>query len=172
MPEVLASVGVSSIRDSYRLILRAIDDYSAGVQYGTEKFKQNVCKSHRQVEDRSKWRANIPLAVLGGGSGVEGPVATEGEEGEGGFPVRIHPFLCHSFVQVLSFSLSLFSFVLFSFSLSFPFFGGLLGLLGAGEAGATTTERRMALWRTRELVIWLCREPNCCHDPFSSHVVG
>ena len=39
----------------YRLAMRAIDAYSAGVQYGTEEFKQKVYKSYRQVEDRSKW---------------------------------------------------------------------------------------------------------------------
>ena len=55
MPETLASVSNASIRGFYRLALRAIDAYSAGVQYGMEEFKQNVYKSHRQVEDRSKW---------------------------------------------------------------------------------------------------------------------
>lgn len=55
VPEALASVTNASIRGFYRLALRAIDAYSAGVQYGTEEFKQTVYKSHRQVEDRSKW---------------------------------------------------------------------------------------------------------------------
>ena len=55
VPEGLASVSSASIGSFYRLALRAIDAYSAGVQYGTEEFKQKVYKSHRQVEDRSKW---------------------------------------------------------------------------------------------------------------------
>ena len=53
-PEALASVCNASVRGFYWLALRAIDAYSAGLQYGTE-FKQEVGKSHRQVEDRSKW---------------------------------------------------------------------------------------------------------------------
>ena len=55
VPEALASVTSASIRGFYRLALRAIDAYSAGVQYGTAEFKQTVYKSHRQVEDKSKW---------------------------------------------------------------------------------------------------------------------
>ena len=55
VPEALASVSNASICGFYRLALRAIDAYSAGVQYGMEEFKQNVYKSHRQVEDKSKW---------------------------------------------------------------------------------------------------------------------
>ena len=42
--EALASVSSASIRGFYRLALRAIDAYSAGVQYGTEEFKQKVYK--------------------------------------------------------------------------------------------------------------------------------
>ena len=53
--EALASVSSASIRGFYRLALRAINAYSAGVQYGAEEFKQKVYKSHRQIEDRSKW---------------------------------------------------------------------------------------------------------------------
>ena len=44
-----------SIRGFYRLAVRTIDAYSAGLRYGTEEFKQNIYKSHRQVEDKSKW---------------------------------------------------------------------------------------------------------------------
>ena len=55
VPEALASVSDASIRGFYRLALHAIDAYSAGVRYRTEEFKQNVYKSHQQVEDRSKW---------------------------------------------------------------------------------------------------------------------
>ena len=36
--------------------MRAIDAYSAGVRSGMEQFTQNVYKSHRQAEDRSKRR--------------------------------------------------------------------------------------------------------------------
>ena len=50
-----ASVTNASIRGFYRLAVRTIDAYSAGLHYGTEEFKQNVYKSHRQVEDKSKW---------------------------------------------------------------------------------------------------------------------
>ena len=55
VPEALASVTNASIRGFYRLAVRTIDFYSAGLRYGTEEFKQNVYKSHRQVEDKSKW---------------------------------------------------------------------------------------------------------------------
>ena len=55
VPEALASVTNASIRGFYRLAVRTIDAYSAGLRYGTEEFKQNVYKSHRQVEDKSKW---------------------------------------------------------------------------------------------------------------------
>ena len=55
VPEALASVNNASICGFYRLALCAIDAYSAGVQYGIKEFKQNVYKSHRQVEDRLKW---------------------------------------------------------------------------------------------------------------------
>ena len=55
VPEALASVSNASIRGFYRLALRAIDTYSAGMQYGAEEFKQTVYKSHRKVEDKSKW---------------------------------------------------------------------------------------------------------------------
>ena len=46
VPEALALVSNASIRGFYRLELRAIA-YSTGMQY----------KSHRKVEDKSKWQA-------------------------------------------------------------------------------------------------------------------
>ena len=55
VPEVLASVTNASIRGFYRLAVRTINAYSAGLCYGTEEFKHNVYRSHRQVEDKSKW---------------------------------------------------------------------------------------------------------------------
>ena len=55
VPEALASVTNASIRGFYRLAVRTIDAYSAGLCYGTEEFKHNVYRSHRQVEDKSKW---------------------------------------------------------------------------------------------------------------------
>ena len=42
VPETLTSVSNASIRGFYRLALRAIDAYSAGVRYGAEEFKQKV----------------------------------------------------------------------------------------------------------------------------------
>ena len=42
MPEALASVTNASIRGFYRLAVRTIDAYSAGLSYGTEEFKHNV----------------------------------------------------------------------------------------------------------------------------------
>ena len=42
--KTIASVSSASIRGFYSLALRAIDAYSAGVQYGTEEFKQKVYK--------------------------------------------------------------------------------------------------------------------------------
>ena len=44
----------ASIRGFYRLAVRTIDACYAGLRHGTDVFKQNVYKSHRQVEDRSK----------------------------------------------------------------------------------------------------------------------
>jgi hypothetical protein len=55
VPEALASVTNASIRGFYRLAVRTIDAYSAGLRYGTEEFKHTVYKSHRQVEDKTKW---------------------------------------------------------------------------------------------------------------------
>ena len=55
VPEALASVSNASIRGFYRLALRTIHVYSAGMQYGAEEFKQTVYKSHHKVEDKSKW---------------------------------------------------------------------------------------------------------------------
>ena len=55
MPEALASVTNASIRGFYRLAVRTTDTYSAGLCHGTEEFKHNVYRSHRQVEDESKW---------------------------------------------------------------------------------------------------------------------
>ena len=55
MPEALASVTNASIRGFYRLAVHIIDAYSAGLCYGTEEFKHNVYRSHRQVEGKSKW---------------------------------------------------------------------------------------------------------------------
>jgi len=55
VPKALASVTASSIRGFYRLALRVIDAYSAGIQYGTAEFKDTVYKTHRRIEDKSKW---------------------------------------------------------------------------------------------------------------------
>ena len=55
VPEAIASVSSASTRGFYKLALRAISAYSAGVQYGNEEFKQGVYKSHRQVGGRSEW---------------------------------------------------------------------------------------------------------------------
>ena len=51
VPESLASVSSAIIRGFYRLELRAIDAYSAGMQYGAEESKQTVYKPHRKEED-------------------------------------------------------------------------------------------------------------------------
>ena len=42
VPEALASVTNASIYSLYRLAVRTIDAYSAGLCYGTEEFKHNV----------------------------------------------------------------------------------------------------------------------------------
>ena len=42
MPEALASVSNASIRGFYRLALRVIDAYSAGVRYGMKEFKKKM----------------------------------------------------------------------------------------------------------------------------------
>ena len=55
MPEALASGNNYSIRGFNKSALRDIDAYSAGTQYGVGEFKQIVYKSHRKVEDKSKW---------------------------------------------------------------------------------------------------------------------
>jgi hypothetical protein len=51
IPEALASVTNAMIQGFYRLSLRAMDAYSAGVQFGTAEFHRTVYRSHRQVED-------------------------------------------------------------------------------------------------------------------------
>jgi hypothetical protein len=48
-------VSEASIRGFYKLALRAIDAYSAGIQHGTAEFKNTVYKSHRKIENKSKW---------------------------------------------------------------------------------------------------------------------
>jgi len=50
VPEALASVTEASIRGFYKLALRTIDAYSAGIQYGTAEFKNTVYKI--ALEDR------------------------------------------------------------------------------------------------------------------------
>ena len=56
MLEALASAANASVRGFYRLAVRTIDAYSAGLCYGTDEFKHNVyIRSLRQVEDKSKW---------------------------------------------------------------------------------------------------------------------
>lgn len=55
VPESLASVSNSSILGFWKRVYRIIDTYQAGVTYGTEDFKNRVYKSHRRIEDKSKW---------------------------------------------------------------------------------------------------------------------
>lgn len=55
VPKALASVRNSSILGYWNQVFRIIDAYKAGVQYGTEDFKNRVYKSHRRIEDKSKW---------------------------------------------------------------------------------------------------------------------
>jgi hypothetical protein len=55
VPKGLASVRNSSILGYWNKVYRIIDAYQAGVNYGTADFKNRVCKSHRQIEDKSKW---------------------------------------------------------------------------------------------------------------------
>ena len=57
VPETLGSVTNASIRSFYKSAVRTIDAYSAGLCYGTEEFKHNVYRSHRQVED--KWAGEL-----------------------------------------------------------------------------------------------------------------
>ena len=52
MPEALASVINASIRWLLPLAVHTTDDYSAGLRYEAEEFKQNVYKSYRQVKDK------------------------------------------------------------------------------------------------------------------------
>ena len=47
--ESVAEVCSACIHGFYGLLLCAIDAYSAGVQYGTEGFKQKVYKSHHNI---------------------------------------------------------------------------------------------------------------------------
>ena len=47
--------GWESSEEEEDVAVRTIDAYSAGLCYGTEEFKHNVNRSHRQVEDKSKW---------------------------------------------------------------------------------------------------------------------
>ena len=54
-PEALNSVSPVMIHRHYLFCMRIIDAYATGVRYGTEEFKAQVYKGHRQVVDKSKW---------------------------------------------------------------------------------------------------------------------
>ena len=58
VPMALASVKNSTILGFWKKVLRTIDAYKAAIIYGTEEFKNRVYRSHRRVEDKSKWSAN------------------------------------------------------------------------------------------------------------------
>ena len=55
VPKGLASVKNSSILGYWNRVYRIIDAYQAGANYGTADFKNRVYKSHRRIEDKSKW---------------------------------------------------------------------------------------------------------------------
>ena len=52
VPGALASANNASVRGFYKLALRAIDAYSAGMQYGAKEFKKTI---HCKVEAKSNW---------------------------------------------------------------------------------------------------------------------
>lgn len=55
VPKALASVQNSTILGFWNRIFRVIDAYQAGMNYGTEEFKNRAYRSHRRIEDKSKW---------------------------------------------------------------------------------------------------------------------
>lgn len=55
VPNSLASVKNSSILGYWDKAYRIIDAYLSGATYGTEAFKNVVYKSHRRIEDKTKW---------------------------------------------------------------------------------------------------------------------
>ena len=55
VPKALASVQNSTILGFWNRIFRVIDAYQAGMNYGTEEFKNRAYRSHRRMEDKSKW---------------------------------------------------------------------------------------------------------------------
>lgn len=55
VPLALASVSIASINRHYNHCIRALDAYSDGFTYGTSEFKERIYKTHRQVEDKTKW---------------------------------------------------------------------------------------------------------------------
>lgn len=55
VPEALASVPNSSINRYFNLSLRIMEAYRDNVTYGTEEFTKRVYKSHRRIQDKTKW---------------------------------------------------------------------------------------------------------------------
>jgi len=55
IPKALDSVEKKSIRGYFARTFRIVKAYRDNVTYGTEEFKGRVQKTHRRLEDRTKW---------------------------------------------------------------------------------------------------------------------
>ena len=55
LPAALDSVTTPSIHRYFLGHMRVLGGYQRGLQYGTKEFHEAVYKSHRRVEDDSKW---------------------------------------------------------------------------------------------------------------------
>ena len=55
VPLALASIEQSSIRGYFLRSERIIDAYHDNITYGTAEFQDRVHKTHRKLEDKSRW---------------------------------------------------------------------------------------------------------------------
>jgi len=55
IPLALDSVSTSTIHRYFLACMRIVEAYRVGLHYGTAEFRERVYKSHRRVEDKSKW---------------------------------------------------------------------------------------------------------------------
>ncbi|RPA99707.1 hypothetical protein L873DRAFT_1767021 [Choiromyces venosus 120613-1] len=55
IPQALDSVSSATIHRYFLACMRILDAYRSGLHYGTAEFRERVYKSHRRVEDKTKW---------------------------------------------------------------------------------------------------------------------
>ena len=55
IPQALDSVQSAAINRYFHSCMRVLAAYRTGLKYGTKEFQDKVYKSHRRIEDKSKW---------------------------------------------------------------------------------------------------------------------